>query len=1166
MPPSNRIYAGELSDGPSTIRIGPFLLDERIGQGSMGEVWRANHVDQNVQVAVKVILTAYATERKFRRAFRQEALAVAELYHPFIVDVFDYGSIDEVAVESSAGHFELSSPYLVMSHAPMGSLDQHLNGPVAWPVVRLITVALLDALAHSHARGLLHRDIKPGNVLLTEPDRQVGVALTDFGLAYALRSSQGLSNWHHAAGTPEYMSPEQLNGDWRSYGPHTDLYGLGCLLWKLVTGDPPYTGDNLVQLARAHIDEPLPELPSHIDVPEKLEPWLHRLLQPQPSQRFSCAADAARRFARFAGDLRDQQVPERWSDVLEDSATESDTCLLSTTSYCLHRIFEQPSQHHYSGPKSLPPHWHRNEAPEFPVRLIDTGSGLYRLRRTPLIGREPQRDRLWNRLRQSVDHSQIDATFITGPAGIGKDRLARWLCERGAELGAVDIFHARHEPDGGAGGGLLPMIEREFALDGLTHNEVEEFFRTLLTDLGADDPYEWEVLTEILRPGDDEQRVVLSTGRQRYMAMVRLFEYLASQRPLVLWLEDAHLNLETLRFIRQLLDRPGASAPIHVVATLRNDQLAERGLHRETVDATLTLPGAERIELEPMSDRNLRRIIEEVLFIDPATAYEAVHRAGGNPLYALQMVGSWIDDGRLEPASSGYRLRDGAQPTPSGEWIDVWTDAAERLTDAPHARQALQLAAILGNRFHPDVWQQAADAAGVNIPDELIDTLLRRKHLHEQQDRLVFSQALLREALLQSARNDDVWQKYCHICAQALNEQPSLSRSDEERMAFLFAHAGRPLEAAGHLADLAEYHRQQSNYGKEVHLTRRALDVLGEPTTDESRRLTLRLLAVLKHGWAGLYKDEQALAAARRGLAIAEQLDDDNWRAEMYRLQIGPLNMLCQFDEAWDVALKARKLLKTSNESDEFKRKRVSLERLLAHVARNRGDLDRAIHHVERARQLAESLDDPRHLLETQNVELKTRIARGDDVDIEKFEQLYHQCRRRHLVAGMVQMANDLAELARLDGDFETARHWYERSIEAARYVAPYSAVPARLNLALIDVERGNYATAATRARRVIDDLRRKPRPKMAMYGRAATLPWLAHRGDLQALSTELNRIHKTIEDLQLPPDHDLWLCLHHTLQNLNDPSPKNQKALQQTLEDLLEQMKPSNHTTDSAT
>ncbi|MDQ3035832.1 MAG: serine/threonine protein kinase, partial [Myxococcota bacterium] len=267
------------------IAIGPFELHAPIGRGGMGEVWRGVHVAQDVPVALKVLRGERALSVGYVAAFRREAERMAALDHPAIVTILDFGVLPADAGARSGGRLVGGSPYLAMELAEGGAL----TAPLAWPEVASVMRVLLDALAHAHARGVIHRDLKPANVLVSHcADRsRADVLLTDFGIAHAQGSDSPADQRDgELIGTPGFMAPEQVRGDWRDLGPWTDLYALGCVAWSLLAGAPPFDGETPAQILFRQLTHELPRLPAHVAVPEGAQAWIDRLACVSPRARF----------------------------------------------------------------------------------------------------------------------------------------------------------------------------------------------------------------------------------------------------------------------------------------------------------------------------------------------------------------------------------------------------------------------------------------------------------------------------------------------------------------------------------------------------------------------------------------------------------------------------------------------------------------------------------------------------------------------------------------------------------------------------------------------------------------------------------------------------------------------------------------------------------------
>lgn len=299
----------------SVVRLGPFLVERPIARGGMAEVWRGQHEGQRVPVAIKVLTGVYARDDAFVRALTNEIHAVARLDHPGIIVVYDRGTVDDVAADASGGRLVAGSPWLAMELCSHGALSSR-RFPLPWTTTRTLLLSLLDALAHAHARGVIHRDLKPGNVLIAgADDPRPGLKLSDFGIAQPLGlvgDDAGAGRAHAWSGTPRSMAPEQFNGLARELGPWTDLYALGCMAFQVARGHAPFSGD-AGQLAVAHCHERVPDLGELAGYPAGYEGWVLRLLEKRPGDRFASAADAAWALLRL-DDAR--PLASGWHDAL----------------------------------------------------------------------------------------------------------------------------------------------------------------------------------------------------------------------------------------------------------------------------------------------------------------------------------------------------------------------------------------------------------------------------------------------------------------------------------------------------------------------------------------------------------------------------------------------------------------------------------------------------------------------------------------------------------------------------------------------------------------------------------------------------------------------------------------------------------------------------------
>jgi eukaryotic-like serine/threonine-protein kinase len=266
-------------------KFGQYVLRERLGAGGMGEVYRAEHVLLRRPCALKVIRAERAGEPKNLRRFEREVQATAALTHPNTVQIFDYG------------HAEDGTFYYVMEYLPGLTLEDIVEREGPLPAARAVHVLrqICGALKEAHGRGLIHRDIKPGNVMICERGGIPDVAkLLDFGLVLppvSAADGERLTQEGMVTGTPAYLSPEQADGQ-ETVDTRSDIYSLGALAYFLLTGQPPFAGRSGVKMLAAHLyEQPVPLSARNPNVLADLEAVVLRCLAKEPAGRFADVAD-----------------------------------------------------------------------------------------------------------------------------------------------------------------------------------------------------------------------------------------------------------------------------------------------------------------------------------------------------------------------------------------------------------------------------------------------------------------------------------------------------------------------------------------------------------------------------------------------------------------------------------------------------------------------------------------------------------------------------------------------------------------------------------------------------------------------------------------------------------------------------------------------------------
>jgi serine/threonine-protein kinase len=265
-------------------RFGKYLLEEEVGRGGMGVVYKARQTDLGRTVALKMILSSHLASQEILQRFQEEARAAAGLAHAHVVAVYEAGQVE-------------GQPFIAMQYVPGCSLSGRLKqGPVPAEEAAAVVRAVAEAVHHLHRHGVVHRDLKPSNILLDEAGHPF---VTDFGLVKVLGGDSHRTHTGAVVGTPSYMSPEQAAGR-KDLGPASDVYSLGAILYELLTGRPPFHEDNpLDTLVQVLESEPTAPRRLRPGVPADLELICLRCLEKAPADRFASAEELARALEAF---------------------------------------------------------------------------------------------------------------------------------------------------------------------------------------------------------------------------------------------------------------------------------------------------------------------------------------------------------------------------------------------------------------------------------------------------------------------------------------------------------------------------------------------------------------------------------------------------------------------------------------------------------------------------------------------------------------------------------------------------------------------------------------------------------------------------------------------------------------------------------------------------
>ncbi len=1080
-------------------------MDAPLREGGMGEVWSGRHTESGLPVAIKVLMSDRTRDAEFIAAFRREVRAVAALDHPGIIKVYEYGTLDAAAAQQAPEKLVVGSPYLVMELAESCLVDKV---PVSdWEDLKALTLTLLGALAHAHAHGLIHRDIKPANILQLPPTGEpcpvtggmAGIVLTDFGIAHAVVDEAVTGPIEASCGTPGYMAPEQFEGAWRAFGPWTDLYALGCVIWRFACGQRPFVSRDVMMLMRHHMYEPLPQFTPRFPVPDDLESWLQRAMAKEPSDRFQRAADAALALRCLSPvSAGGAMVPP--NAILDDEnlPTIVQTPQLPDT---IVPNLEEPTLPVAHRAPPVPATWGQ-EACHHPALLLQgAGLGLYGLRTIPLVGRADERDVLWSTLKEAQSAGQPRVVALHGPAGCGKSRLAKWLTTRAHEVGAAHVLHGVHSPIAGPGDGLGPMLARFLRCTNLSRENVIVRLKRLLTSRGISDSREWRALAAVVAPSGLRFRNPV----ERFVLIERHLQRMCAERPVIVWLDDVQWGLDALTFVAHVMGPANSDSratrrrrgpmPAVFVMTARDDAVAEEQPAAELLAKVLELPGARGLQVGPLSTAEQPQLVRGLLGLEGELATRVERRTAGNPLFAVELVGDWVRRGLLEPGEDGFRLRPGARAELPDDLHTLWSSRVERvLAGRPEPdRVAVELAAVLGAEVDAAEWDQVCRQSGIETPTELVEALLA-EHLattgpEGPKGSWSFGHNMLRESLIRCAAEAYRLEPLHGVCADMLAGKSG--QGVAERLGRHLVSASKPAAALDPLAQgISERFDAGDSRTAEVLMGEREGALKDAALSDDDPRQAdgplarVRLLRM-----RGNF--EQAEAGAEAVLAAAKKHGWDDRRA-IATQELGRLMWVQGRPE-----LAAHKLADAVQLSLSDPGRLADCKRVMGLVLMTRGLLEKASGYFEQALAAYEAVDDEVWAAACQmNLGVAVRQAGRLDEARVRVRVALARFTAADCGWGEAECLNELGEVARFDGDLAAAEACYRQALARNVSLGSGDAVFNEINLGLVLSLRGNTAEARAALEAGLETFDSQGRRAFVGVTHALLLPCEAADGD----------------------------------------------------------------------
>jgi serine/threonine protein kinase len=722
---------------------GRYRTERLLGRGGMGEVWLCTDLDRTVPVAVKAVRPDVLADDDAARLFHGEVVAAARLSHPGIVAVYD--------LLRDGG-----ATYLVMAYRPGKALSRFADRVRHFSFVHEVLKQIVSALAYAHARGVLHLDIKPDNVIVESRADAVRTTLVDFGIARVRTPGEGIQKWLRrdaVLGTLDYMAPEQCAGKLDRFGPWTDLYSIGAMGFELCAREAPFPETGPTSIFK-RLTERAPKLVPAIEgVPSEFVDLCEVLLSTEPSARPTHAADVLHALEAMrpgalvvpdAGDPRPRAIETSAAtgavprpatpseavtrDVLGGGprTTPQDLATSDTVSLEADAITTAPTLAVTSDRAQVETIMSRESVPritgeisrESIAQYLDAAKGfeverdpepgaygLFGLRELALIGREDERSVLWEALRSAILEPGVRVVLLEGPAGAGKSRVAREAMERGHELGLSSALQTSWSAEGSGDEGLRGMIENLLDSRGASLEGVKRRLSFWLErSPGRHDAFAREVEL-LLRP---PKEAAPDAGMPLRVA-VDAIELAAKRRPVIVWLDDVQWSRgQAASLVRALLDR-SRDLPVCVVATAREDE--DRSA-QEALAGTAGDRGA-RVAMKQLDEAATRRMVRGLLDVDDELCELLASRAEGNPLFVTQLLADLVREEAVEWREGRYRMSKAFDLSSVPSNIGALWD--RRLARSGADRRLLGALALVRDRVSTEVAGELAKLVGAGL-------------------------------------------------------------------------------------------------------------------------------------------------------------------------------------------------------------------------------------------------------------------------------------------------------------------------------------------------------------------------------------------------------------------------------------------------------------------
>lgn len=803
-----------------------------------------------------------------------------------------------------------------------------------------------------------------------------------------------------------------------------------------------------------------------------------------------------------------------------------------------HRPLTLPTSSDLPALMPIPATWRRDYIERQSMQLLGAGLGLWGMRSIPMVNRDEERDLVYHKIVSTVRTSVPECLLIDGPRGSGKSRLVEWMLQRTHELALANTLKAFHYAEHHSTSGIVRAMMYHIQCQNLTQHEALSRARAFLSRYPLEEDFDdAPALVELMQLANDPEKPVagihFNSIEEKYVVLLRFLLRLCEKRPTVLWLDDVHYSSFSLDFIDFVFSSPFASSmPLMIVGTTRIEDLDENSGAYKSLCQLRQRDRVTVLPLTPLDAEAHLELVHELIGLDDELCKKLAMRTSGMPLFAIQLVGDWVERGVLVPGQGGFTVKEGASDDLPDSLHELWLSRLRLIfkdSNRQTAWEQLEIAACLGTQFDADEWRIACEMSGLGSMLKTLERMLEH-HLFEINYPVVrFSHHLLHESLLRYTQENGRIKQHHLCCADMLKAYFSDASVfyDERRAKHLFKAQAYESSIEPYL-QAAIVRRQRSEFGLATELFRRREEALDACQAAQNSPIRALGWVAEANGLLQQVKLDEAELLIERSIELGTSTQSPVVQALAYREKGLLLQMRNNLSEAIDALMAS---LSFFNQISERRRAAYVNDRaealwLIGRVCDMRHELDLARSYLQQGIDIQSQSKDAYGLARSYKT-LGNTYQHGGMYEEARFNIEFalgiFQQEGYRLNVG--HCYNDIGEIYRLGyNQPEQAEVYYRNAMDIYRELNPLEGSTTTINLVLLLISKKRYTEAKTLIHKQIETMERAGQSFDLNWLYATLLPCCAATFDWPGFDDAVLRLGKSLED-SMVVDADILYC-----------------------------------------